>query len=211
MQAWGSIASALLTALAVLITGLLLRHELRVRRQELADNDAAQARLVSAEIIKPFGDPEAGWLGVECRVVNHSSQPVFYVLPGIRPTTGGPMVAQAQLNTMGSQELPPGCDVYQRLTFDDPREWDTADTSRGLVAEVFFTDSKGIYWIRKELKAPRRITADKKWPTLGYLIAEFLRLPRSVRQPPILWHGLVSRLEAGLSRRLAKRSAARRK
>jgi hypothetical protein len=46
LQAWGTIAAAVFSALAVLFAALLLRHELVVRREERADRDAAQARLV---------------------------------------------------------------------------------------------------------------------------------------------------------------------
>ncbi|MEU4215885.1 hypothetical protein [Actinoplanes sp. NPDC026623] len=46
MQGWGSLAAAVTSALAVLFTGWLLRHEIRARREEQADSAGAQARLI---------------------------------------------------------------------------------------------------------------------------------------------------------------------
>ncbi|WP_431905570.1 hypothetical protein [Micromonospora carbonacea] len=46
MQAWGSLAGLVMSTAAVIFTGLLFRHEIRVRREEQRDNEAAQARLV---------------------------------------------------------------------------------------------------------------------------------------------------------------------
>ncbi|WP_124774368.1 hypothetical protein [Micromonospora inaquosa] len=50
MQAWGSLAGLALSGIAALATVLLLRHEIRVRRDEQRDNEAAQARLVVGRI-----------------------------------------------------------------------------------------------------------------------------------------------------------------
>lgn len=55
MQAWGSLLGVGVSTLAVIITGLLLRHEMRARRDDKEDAEVAQARLVYGDIHNPAG------------------------------------------------------------------------------------------------------------------------------------------------------------
>ncbi|MGC4857308.1 hypothetical protein ACLQ24_29070 [Micromonospora sp. DT4] len=57
MQAWGSVVGLVMSTFAVIFTGLLFRHEIRVRREEQRDGEAAQARLIVGRMInwKPSG------------------------------------------------------------------------------------------------------------------------------------------------------------
>ncbi|MEU5914325.1 hypothetical protein [Micromonospora sp. NPDC047527] len=84
MQAWGSIAGVVMSTAAVFFTGLLFRHEVRARRREQQDAEAAQARLVVPRIV----DYAAGTGGsdeprmiekVKWEVINYSDAPIFSV------------------------------------------------------------------------------------------------------------------------------------
>lgn len=87
MQGWGNVLGVVLSSIAVIFTGLLFRHERNVRREEKADADAAQARLVvgritdisrvaSDDISTPGEGPGRAVLW---KVKNYSSMPVFNV------------------------------------------------------------------------------------------------------------------------------------
>ncbi|KOX15000.1 hypothetical protein ADK66_03090 [Micromonospora sp. NRRL B-16802] len=80
MQAWGSLTGLLLSGIAALATVLLLRHEIRVRRDEQQDSMAAQARMIFGSFSR-FGDlRNRGVLdGVAVLVTNYSGAPILDV------------------------------------------------------------------------------------------------------------------------------------
>ena len=81
------------STLAVIITGALLRHELRARREDKDDADAAQARLVAAGLRNPGiaddGTVEHVYLGVR----NYSSGPIYELYVQIRDSRGSQLFA----------------------------------------------------------------------------------------------------------------------
>jgi hypothetical protein len=87
MQGWGSILSLVVSTGALVFTGWLLRHEIRVRREEKADTDASLARLVLGQItaLAPGGiDPETKVTSGEVRTLywevrNYGSMPIYAV------------------------------------------------------------------------------------------------------------------------------------
>src|SRR4051794_31199066 len=78
MQGWGTVLSVPLSLFAVMFTGLLLRHEIRVRREERDDADAAQARLVWLDTIETGSTPE-GMDAIRIRIRNSNEQAVMNV------------------------------------------------------------------------------------------------------------------------------------
>jgi len=75
MQAWGSIAAVLTSTIAIVITGLLLRHEVRARREEQGEARQSQARLVVVENAQRRGK----YFFHRAKVFNHSAGPIYHV------------------------------------------------------------------------------------------------------------------------------------
>jgi hypothetical protein len=79
MQAWGTVLALPLSLGALIFTGLLLRHEMRARREERLQATAAQARLVRAARDFTFAAGDDGTIEAQRKVFNHSDKPVFDV------------------------------------------------------------------------------------------------------------------------------------
>jgi hypothetical protein len=153
MQAWGSLAGLLMSTVAVLFTGLLFRHEVRVRREERRDAEAAQARLVLAVRIgpqPPRDSPPAPPFRVGYRVLNFSGAPVLdvlvrYVWAGgsVGPTHHLPVLVGEE---RGELPVPAGLDPEVTGAL--------ADFS---AIEIIFTDASGQKWQRVDRSAPVRL------------------------------------------------------
>ncbi|MGC4748930.1 hypothetical protein ACLQ28_25210 [Micromonospora sp. DT201] len=79
MQAWGSLAGLVMSTAAVIFTGLLFRHEIRVRREEKTDAESVQARLVVGTdiyLVPKQGQPDL-FVEAGVKVVNYSNAPVL--------------------------------------------------------------------------------------------------------------------------------------
>ncbi|WP_146247268.1 hypothetical protein [Micromonospora arborensis] len=149
MQAWGSLIGIAVSSLAVIITGMLLRHEMRMRREEKADAEAAQARLISVT-----------WSGVEegdgsdkviqWQVFNHSQAPIREVLLEVDEgrTREEPTVV-AVINYIGPGESESGAADLEKAVA----------SGYGLrpVVSTIFTDGCGIRWARRERGQPVKI------------------------------------------------------
>ncbi|MFF3867090.1 hypothetical protein [Micromonospora sp. NPDC001898] len=156
MQGWGSILSLAVSTGALVFTGWLLRHEIRVRREEKADADAAQARLVVARIVgeeRSGTHPEIGHLtgpmiGIRWRIRNHSQAPIFDVFVSInewRDDLWGDVV-EGEASGTAKCDPPLPFDSYPF----DPRE---------AIIEVEFTDAAGLRWRRRMGEPPERVIA----------------------------------------------------
>jgi hypothetical protein len=157
LQAWGSVAGALMSAGALVFTGLLLLHEIRVRREERRETAIAQARLVWAEALNPVGSESGGWTGVDWVVHNHSSSPIFNAEVGVLNLydldTRWPGDPDKTPKVIG-----PGATVHGRFTFAASREWsDREPVWRTLVADLWFIDSAGALWSRKSVMPPEHV------------------------------------------------------
>ncbi|TDC86151.1 hypothetical protein E1193_00335 [Micromonospora sp. KC606] len=189
MQAWGSLAGLVMSTFAVIFTGLLFRHEIRVRREEQRDQEAAQARLiigtaryspgpvtyelvlddptdkrllVSGTIV-PVGKKSSA--KVKWKVVNHSSLPIFAVRIKVycRITTSSlqwPKVIDVLEDCCeGAVEID-GIDLTADQLHEKYGIAELADED--FFIEVAFTDSTGLRWVRTGLDSPRRIYAERK-------------------------------------------------
>ncbi|MEU4555926.1 hypothetical protein [Micromonospora violae] len=163
MQAWGSLAGLVMSTAAVIFTGLLFRHEIRVRRDEKQDAEVAQARLVVGRIVhfgrnasvEPSGHvsgviSEFGW-----SVKNYSSAPILDV---------GVWVAHAEDEELewheertwdvvegeitGSIALRKSIDLGPE-NFEDPGNFDVV---------LVFVDAEGRSWLRHGRIEPFRTT-----------------------------------------------------
>ena len=76
LQGWGTVAGAVFSFLAVLVTGRVLIHELRVRRAERYHNDSAQARLVRVKSVLIDDGTDGISTRIRYRVHNRSDHAV---------------------------------------------------------------------------------------------------------------------------------------
>jgi hypothetical protein len=162
MQAWGSVVGLLLSGVAALATWLLFRHEIRVRRDEQRDEEAAQARLVvgsivafgpSVDIIHEGGVVQGSVRSASWKVKNYSSAPIFQVGVWLNVRTHDgwgedqiwDVVDDEIQGTIGIEPaLESGSDGYYGL--DD------------FTVEVVFTDAGGATWLRDGRVSPYRTT-----------------------------------------------------
>jgi hypothetical protein len=150
MQGWGAVISLPLSLLAVLFTGRLLRHEIRARREERADLESRQARLVRVQIDRDLDKNAATY-----SFIVHNLSPasiydvrVFRVSQGQYAAEGdGPLVRELRSGDQVSTSLGPRWfDNGTRLVPLSP------------LAGIQFDDADGRAWIRYEDEQPRRWT-----------------------------------------------------
>jgi hypothetical protein len=155
IQAWGSVLSLIVAAIALLFTGLLLRHEIHVRRAELADTIAAQARLVVPQLYAESAVPQVATRSIRWSVRNYSSAPVT----NLRIEIGW----QDRVELMVDRHvvLEPNAQIEEELGLTQPivrRVADPKPAARRLYISVEFTDAAGLLWVRDGTQPPRRIT-----------------------------------------------------
>jgi len=184
MQAWGSLAGLVMSTAAVIFTGLLFRHEIRVRRQEQRDSEAAQARLVIGTVTDATtaGDVVVGarWL-----VTNHSDAPVFNVNVSVlnrhgegRPLVGGDSDRSIEILQPGQSEV-----GEVRFLYHWPAEQVNRDQ---MWIAAFFLDSSGVRWARGGTEVPERALDSSNFgPSFAVLLWRYL-WPLS---SPISWAG----------------------
>ncbi len=157
MQAWGSILSLVVSTGALIFAGWLLRHEIRVRREEKADSDAAQARLVVGRITGWHGKNEKYSLhgpirDLEWEIKNYSEAPLLDPKIAVIVGPGTPAwcadlwgsVIEKEARGIVSGEPPIVVDQGQ---YFDPRE---------LEVQIWFTDAAGLRWTRISGEPPKR-------------------------------------------------------
>ncbi|MEU7924034.1 hypothetical protein [Micromonospora sp. NPDC049801] len=169
MQAWGSLAGLVMSTFAVVFTGLLFRHETRVRRDEQESREAAQARLVIPVLTRDDDESD----GVVVRrdpteatvtLVNHSAAPIFDVhvdvawqesfrWPGRRREMQGTVIAN-------------GGRRFAVVEKSEAVRFELTGTAAYLgQARIRFTDAAGLVWQRTGLGSPVRYTPPES--TLG--------------------------------------------
>jgi hypothetical protein len=158
LQAWGTIAAAVFSALAVLFAALLLRHELVARREEQADRDAAQARLVFPEVESAASQHDEfmgdEYTSVSWRLVNLSRLPIPFAAVRVSYEDAGSGRRRRQFfqvdgridpqsTATGTWELQPP--VPANAPFDETFEVDAE-----------FLDAAGLRWRREAWHPPQR-------------------------------------------------------
>jgi hypothetical protein len=191
MQGWGSILSLVVSTGALVFTGWLLRHEIRVRREEKADNEATQARLVVGTVIRSQGELVNGVFAdnpatsVTWRVKNYSQAPIFDVELQLHPHWGHDVMLRRALHKrkpvrvgivedeeQGMIEIPPTV-ITDELGHDLSR----------FQTIVTFTDASGVRWRRTTGFPPDRLT-DWFPPTK----AQIRKNIRRQRWDALRWH-----------------------
>jgi hypothetical protein len=125
MQAWGSVAGLAMSTLAVLLTGILFRHEIRVRRDEKESAESAQAQLVVVGVDHFLGDGDKGWTGTSWFVRNESTAPIsnLIVLPRYDDSIDYELFAGHNKTHKSLQIVTADSRVTGFWTFDDARPW----------------------------------------------------------------------------------------
>ncbi|MEV6695238.1 hypothetical protein AB0M35_27570 [Micromonospora sp. NPDC051196] len=192
MQAWGSLAGLVMSTAAVIFTGLLFRHEIKVRREEQRDSDAAQARLIVGEVTHQFG-PSGVFEGVGWTVYNHSDAPVFELYVSVSSNYLDDVPLYLGQPNDYPDGIAPGSQVNGSWTFDRPfpeERW-LPDGARVMVE---FVDASGLTWKRAGSMSPTRYVQPsmphtKFWPLLWEFLwplsepwAHFSRLRRELRR-----------------------------
>jgi hypothetical protein len=165
MQGWGNVLGVILSAIAVIFTGLLFRHERNVRREEKEDADAAQARLVMGKIIRlsrgmedDVTEPSVGpAIAAVWQVRNYSSMPVF----NLEVWVGGRFDAEPNVFFLNSEET---YDVVEdrlvgSVESTEPiqeKSWGDFDLSDYDIS-IAFTDANGLMWTRVNVNSPQRL------------------------------------------------------
>lgn len=154
-------ASAVATCIAVIIALVGVWAEIRHRRRDAADRDAAQARLV-------FESDEAsiGSHYLDLKIANHSSEPIYVLsLDALRckqddreytewRLSALVMDARSTKNTMRPGEVV----TFSVEFFDGPRIL-PLDPRKPMKYEatISYMDARGLRWSRKGLAPPERI------------------------------------------------------
>ncbi|MEU2665218.1 hypothetical protein [Micromonospora sp. NPDC007220] len=163
MQAWGSLAGLVMSTLAVIVTGLLLRHEIRVRREDKRASEAAQARLVipvltldgpsEYEAVRVYGPSNPA----SVTLTNHSAAPIFDVRVDVvwdraRRWSGS---RRYSIETVTSGGIRRFTVVEKTVAVDYELPADGASSGQ---ARIRFTDAAGLAWERVGLQPPARYT-----------------------------------------------------
>ncbi|MBG6066356.1 hypothetical protein [Micromonospora ureilytica] len=175
MQGWGSILGLLVSTGALIFTGLLLRHEIAVRREEKADDQAAQARLIIPRLhgAEFKGEQGRALTAVKWVVQNHSEAPVMAVLVRVYPKGAfdrgryhkAKYVLEPHAKQDGWWELPEVI-PWPPEQIEPPLG--------GLSIDAQFVDSSGLQWRRVRLHPPQRIIGEA---AAGYHPRDVTHLP----------------------------------
>lgn len=156
MQAWGSLAGLLMSTAAVIFTGLLFRHEIRVRREEQRDGEAAQARLVIAQPVKFSGHSRGKgreWALTDAYGVidNYSGAPILDVAVRV--------IRRGEVVTEEDAKLPVLADSTQwGVNLVEPIDQEKDDPlPEDFLPQIEFTDASGLRWIRTGNDLPERV------------------------------------------------------
>ncbi|MEU8082524.1 hypothetical protein AB0B57_02660 [Micromonospora sp. NPDC049101] len=154
MQAWGSIAGLVMSTIAVLLTGLLFRHEIRVRREERRASEATQARLVLpllTQFTNEVGRDSGEYKSVRWQVTNHSDAPILALTAELRLRDYTSAVSQTDTIPVLSGTL------EGSFPFDEPF-WNSFGQHPAKIFSIaiHFTDSDGLNWTRVDYDPPQR-------------------------------------------------------
>lgn len=204
LEAWATLAGAVLSAAAVLVAVFLVRQEQKHRREDRQDAESAQARLVQAKCLGIAGDPESGWTGVHYRVVNHSSSEVSDV-----------EIQVYQTFTLDSamERIEDLADRHAGLVrFERAAAWPfqsaeptIAELGSRLLIRVVFTDSEGRRWRRIEGSEPQRHRKVERPHDLRFALAVYLNVYTNKGRLKRLYDSSKRRVVLALLGRIEKR------
>jgi hypothetical protein len=154
---WTDVVQALFTAfgaLAVVVAGLALRHDMRARQQEQRDAEAAQARLVTCRFPRQGGRKDINGPYIAIEVANDSLLPIRHISVSVaaRAKPSKPELARRQ-DYLGPNE---SGEVAWRSVPAEVLQDPGAALPAWLVI-IQFTDATGLVWERVDNGPPRRV------------------------------------------------------
>jgi hypothetical protein len=162
MQAWGTVAAAVFSALAFVGTVGLLLHEVRTRRRDEADRIAGQARMVLISVFDAHDNDEGGLVRmVNIHVRNHSASPIIDVdvLAIHRVPEDGS--SEPDTLTFQTESIEPGHSDSELWLLRTPIRWAPGTPlAESFNTRIAFTDAEGLRWIREGRAEPRRQLAN---------------------------------------------------
>ncbi len=175
IAAWTGIFGLIVATLALIFTALILRHEIRVRREDQHDLAAAQARLIVSTIELALDVPRVVVRSVRWRVHNYSSAPIvnLRVVIGRRRNRVDLMLDRHAV-------LEPGGEIDEELGLDEPIVWRVGDSeppARRLYVVIEFTDAAGLVWSRFGDQPPQRVMPTPTRDPLSVDVRRFVGLP----------------------------------
>ncbi|MEU5781052.1 hypothetical protein [Micromonospora lupini] len=196
MQAWGSLAGLVMSTFAVIFTGLLFRHETRVRREEQESREAAQARLVIPVLTLDRDDSDGVRVydstnPATVTLVNHSAAPIFDVHVDVvweetHRWPGRRREAVAMVTAHGGRRF---AVVEKSETASFELTGHAAHLGR---ARIRFTDAAGLVWERSGLQSPVRYTPPESPMARAFRLLPWILLVIYVVLPAIVIAGVVA-------------------
>ncbi|MFC8619739.1 hypothetical protein ACFT9M_25480 [Micromonospora purpureochromogenes] len=183
MQAWGSVAGLVMSTIAVVLTGLLFRHEIRVRREEQRDTEAALARLVIAEFwyketteLDDGGRQRGDLKILDFRIRNLNNAPILNVTLGVQDVVTNRVYIAHDLKSVIVSQAEMGVVFNPPLPLNEDADVDH------LLPVIRFTDANGLRWIRLGTASPER-DLSKGLGRLGALIRPRARPAPTTEHP----------------------------
>lgn len=162
MQAWGTVAGALFSALAFVAAVSLLWHEVRTRRRDDEDRVAGQARMILISVFDAHDNSDGGLVRmVNIRVRNHSASPITdveVVAVHSQKSADGP---ERDSLTFETEFIDPDRSDSELWLLQAPISWKHDIPLAGFFAtRITFTDAQGLRWVRDGRDEPRRLRSD---------------------------------------------------
>ena len=162
MQGWGNVLGVILSAIAVIYTARLFRHERNMRREEKEDGDLAQARLVVGRVSGYEINPDGTIAKLQYDITNYSDAPVFFVNPSVYYWDGSEDFDSGRVHhVLKSQATARGEVAIDAADAPDILDDDTPDLSQYQV-KFLFIDKNGLEWRRFDYDTPIRGFKDPK-------------------------------------------------
>ncbi len=158
IEAYSTLGAAAFTALAVVVTFWVWRHDQKRRREDQYAAEAAQARLITVGL-EPVGSRADGWTGVKFRLRNVSPHSIYDTVLLLGLDLG----ENRDSKVFRAQEVA-GSGMHEgEFTFSAPAPWrwggrtpDTATLMQCMQATIKLTDSSGLRWVRNKYGRPFR-------------------------------------------------------
>ncbi len=162
MQAWGTVAGAVFSALAFVAAVSLLWHEVRTRRRDDEDRVAGQARMVLISVFDAHDNRDGGLVRmVNIHVRNHSASPIIDVEVMAVHGQSAADKAEQDILMFEVEFINPGHSDSELWLLRTPISWThEVPLPSFFSTRIAFTDAQGLRWVRENRDEPRRFLAD---------------------------------------------------
>jgi hypothetical protein len=208
LEAWATMAAAVLSAAALLTAVLVVRRDQRMRHEDKLDADAAQARLVTLKVTDFVGDVDVGWSGVVYELRNNSPGDITNIEVRAKTKDLSRETNPEILQRLGPSEMREGVVSWPQDNIAWPFPRGVQLPAEGVTSMmVEFNDSVGRWWLRVANREPLRMhttedVLDSLPGSLSGLLYQYLKLNRLVGIVTDPFPQLRAKLQDALTRRL---------